>query len=143
MIWNQHLEQIAKNEPVNTDEETTQDSGCQDDVEIDFSENLSDLSCNFPALDTEPTSCFGEENNLMVNFQNNLVLGEILDKTKEKALTKLTNVEFWIQHFDKSFTLDRIKQALEDGWDDPEISESLIATFLDNMNIHLTQTYPS
>ena len=37
---------------------------------------------------------------------------------KEKALTKLTNVEFWIQHFDKSFTLDRIKQALEDGWDD-------------------------
>lgn len=142
MIWNQHLEQIEKTESENTAQETTQDSGCQYDAEIDFSENSSELSCNFPTLDTEPTSCFQEENNLMVNFQNNLVLGEILDKTKEKALTKLTNVEFWIQHFDKSFTSARVKQALEDGWDDPELSESLIKTFLDNMNTHLAQTYP-
>eukprot|EP00092_Neocalanus_flemingeri_P022839 GFUD01024764.1.p1 GENE.GFUD01024764.1~~GFUD01024764.1.p1 ORF type:complete len:245 (+),score=26.71 GFUD01024764.1:118-852(+) len=80
---------------------------------------------------------------MVVDFQNSLVLGEIFKQTKGKALTKLTNVEFWIQHFDESFTSDRIEQAIEDGWDDPELSESLIRSFLENLNTHLSETYPS
>ena len=77
-----------------------------------------------------------------LNFENGLLFNQMIEQTKDKVLADLTNLDLWIKHFDKSFSPGRVKQALEDGWDDVEVSRSIIAKFLENMNSHLVEIYP-
>ena len=64
------------------------------------------------------------------------VLSEIVSKTKNVALDKLTNIEFWIKHVE-----DCLDEAGLDG--DPELSRTFIKELLEIINVHLSKTYPS
>ena len=143
MIWTKPIEGSTKSSRENTAQETTLDSGCQDAGEPEFWESSSAFECDNQTHDNGTLSYTGNNADLIDQFQNSSTLSDLFEDLKGKALTRLTNIEFWIHQFDKSFTSGRIKQALEDGWDDPELSESLITTFLDNMNTYLSSVYPA
>ena len=70
------------------------------------------------------------------------LLQDLVEKTKSVSLTKLTNVESWIQHFDAVINEHTMEQDL-DGSPPPELSPSHIRKFLEIINQHFSKMYPS
>ena len=66
-----------------------------------------------------------------------------MDKTKTASLTDLTNVEFWIKHFDAIIIEHYMKESGNDGSEPTELSASLILKFLEIMNEHFLKMFPS
>ena len=120
-IWFQDLSGSYDNF-IKTNLRTTVDSGEEDDSDEDLGTSLlltsRDVLC--PPL-----------------------LQDLVDKTKTASLTDLTNVEFWIKHFDAIIIEHYMKESGNDGSEPTELSASLILKFLEIMNEHFLKMFPS
>lgn len=65
------------------------------------------------------------------------LLEKLVEKTRAVCVTKLTNIEFWVQHFEAIVT----EVLMEDA--DTDLSPSLILQYLETMNDHFTMKFPS
>ena len=112
------------------DDELLADSGSLED-------SLDQMSCNqtAPELSSSPSTSSSD-------LSSSSLFSDVIEKTKNIALHKLTNIDFWIHHLDSIFTEECIMRAAQDGWAGPDLSRSLIKEFLQIMNAHLLKTYP-
>ena len=65
------------------------------------------------------------------------LLEKLLEKTRSVCVTKLTNIEFWVQHFEAIIT----EVCMEDS--DTDLSPSLVLKYVETLNDHFTAKFPS
>ena len=65
------------------------------------------------------------------------LLEKLLEQTTAGCLTKLTNIELWLQHFEAIFTQVSMEDSLAD------LSPSLILKYLETLNDRFSEKFPS
>ena len=70
------------------------------------------------------------------------LLEDLVEKTKALSLTELRNVESWVKHFDAVIS-EHMQEHGHDGSHPPELSPSHVHTYLEIINQHFLEIYPS
>ena len=67
------------------------------------------------------------------------LLEKLVERTLAVGLTNLTNIQFWVQHFEASIS----QVWMEDPDTGTDLSPTLILQYLERMNDHFTENFPS